>query len=477
MALRDELARLMSTDQFKLCVWSDAAFVHWSVTDGEDRSAQPMPGDVVITLGLDWDQPYKEKLFELSRKRGLRFITCIYDLIPVLFPQYCVGNVAAYFKDYFYTLAWSSEAVLCISKQTERDFKALCGQFGAPERPTRVIQLGDNVPEDVGEIAKEVRAILEKPYILFVSTIERRKNHEVLYRAYHLLARQGRADGLPRLVFVGMPGWGVGDLLKDIELDPLVAGKTVQLNHVNDAELNALYRGALFCAYPSLYEGWGLPVGEALAMGKAVLASNQGSLPEVGGDLVRYADPWNAYSWAEAIDDWVSHPETLQAAEAAVRLSYSPRQWATTAETVRALALELLEEPAFEVPTLMYPGHDFSTSAAGMHVGAELWSTGEGGFLMFGPHGALPAGRYRIRICDQPMQRTSGEVYVDFAYDSGRRTAWAGRVSVSPGPSATEALVDFEIDLPSPVLDYEIRVQVTPGMGLALTQVFIRRSG
>ena len=70
-----------------------------------------------------------------------------------------------------------------------------------------------------------------------------------------------------------MPGWGVGDLLKDIELDPLTKGMIVQLNHVNDAELLRLYESSMFCVFPSLYEGWGLPVGEALSLGKAVLCS------------------------------------------------------------------------------------------------------------------------------------------------------------------------------------------------------------
>ena len=102
-----------------------------------------------------------------------------------------------------------------------------------------------------------VQAATKQPFILFVSTIERRKNHEVLYRAYHLLARQGTIESLPKLVFVGMPGWGVGDLLKEIELDPLTRGMIIQLHHVSDGELSYLYKKALFCVFPSLYEGVG----------------------------------------------------------------------------------------------------------------------------------------------------------------------------------------------------------------------------
>lgn len=101
------------------------------------------------------------------------------------------------------------------------------------------------------------------------------------------------------MVFVGMEGWGVGELLKDIELDPLTRGLIVRLNRVSDAELRVLYEAARFCVFPSMYEGWGLPVGEALSMGKVVICSNRGSLPEVG-EVVRYVDPRNPQAWADA---------------------------------------------------------------------------------------------------------------------------------------------------------------------------------
>ena len=473
MALRDELAKLLPADVFKLCVWEADGFVEWDQGAGQVLAGVPGHGDVIITLGLDWDQPYKEKLFELSRDRGLRFVTCIYDLIPALFPQYCVGDVAAYFKEYFNTLAWSSSAVLCISQQTEKDFKALCVQFASPSKPTYVIELGDNVPTGGGDVGPDVKAVLARPFVLFVSTIERRKNHEVLYRAYHLLARQGRAESLPRLVFVGMPGWGVGDLLKDIELDPWVRGKIIQLNHVNDAELNALYKGADFCVYPSLYEGWGLPVGEALAMGKAVMASNQGSLPEVGGSLVRYVEAWNPYAWAEAIDDWVSNPGKRAEVEAAVRRQYKPRSWTNTAVTVRDVALKTLGLPSAAMGGDLFPGYDFSTQV-GVHVGAELWSTGVSGYLMFGPHRSLPAGRYRVSLFDRPAQRTSGVVHVDVVCNAGATVLGMCRLELAESHAdAEEAMLSaLDIVLPENAVDYEVRVMVGTS-ALALNRVSI----
>jgi glycosyltransferase involved in cell wall biosynthesis len=522
-ALARELSAILGPDRFSLCIWRDGRFVEWledaktpgtreldaavdlllprvasfdiarpfvlralrkfAISGGSSHSPddielkiparggeslQPERGDFVISAGLDWDYEYSQRFHEMARKRGLRIISCCYDLIPVLFPQYCVGEVAKRFTEYFIGLCWGSEAVLCISRQTQRDFVQLCRKLGAPDRPTAVIPLGDNVPVAGGETSDTVKAICRRPFILFVSTIERRKNHEVLYRAYHRLARQGRANDLPQLVFVGMPGWGTGDLLKDIELDPLTRGKITQLHQVSDSELNELYRHAAFCVYPSLYEGWGLPVGEALAMGKAVIASSEGSLPEVGGDLVRYVDPWDVAGWAEAIWQWVSDPEQVRIAERAVRRQYVSRTWAKTAEAVVALIDGLPARP--ELLMLQpAPGYDMSTYA-GVHVGAAIEATGAAGLLLFGPHWRLRAGTYRARVHGRRMRPGSETIRLEIASDTGttQHHRWTGTVAATDSAvELAQAVFRIERD----VDDIELRIIVEDGSSLRIDAV------
>ena len=292
-------------------------------------------GDVLISVGLDWDYPYYKQFYALRKHRGMKVVTCCYDLIPVLYPQYCVNDVAGIFTSYFLEVADGSDLVLCISKQSEKDLNELLERTGGARPPTHVFPLGDNIPV-VGndEISPAVKEICREKFILFVSTIERRKNHEVLYRAYHLLCAGGKRPLLPKLVFVGMPGWGVSELMKDIELDPLTRDLIVRMSHVSDAELRSLYESASFCVFPSLYEGWGLPVGEALSLGKAVLASDRGSLPEVGGDLVRYIDPWSPHAWAEEIYRIATDDAWRREWEQKAKKGYCPRTWAKAADTV-----------------------------------------------------------------------------------------------------------------------------------------------
>jgi glycosyltransferase involved in cell wall biosynthesis len=303
-------------------------------------------GDVLISVGLDWSWTFYKDFYYLRTREKVKIVTCCYDLIPVLYPQYCVGEVASMFTSYFLDIAEGSDMVLCISKQSEQDLLEMLDRTGGRKVKTHVFPLGDNVPSGGGSVSSEVEDVASEPFILFVSSIERRKNHEVLYRAYHLLCQEGKRVQLPKLVFVGMPGWGVGDLLKDIELDPLTKGMIIQLNHVNDAELLKLYQSSLFCVFPSLYEGWGLPVGEAMSLGKAVLSSNRGSLPEVGGDLVCYVDPWSPRAWADEIYRMATDEVWRTEWEQKVKTQYQARTWADAVITVKN-AIQSIESSGF----------------------------------------------------------------------------------------------------------------------------------
>ena len=358
LALCEEFEKLFPTGKFKKCVWSDEKF--WEIsapvhvhadrehgvavsskhgTGGQEyapptlRECQFQPGDVLISVGLDWEYSYLKEFVSL-KKRGVNVVTCCHDLIPIKFPQFCLDYVAQKFASYLLDLAECSRLVLCVSKQSEKDLRSFLYEAGAAAVDTFVIRHGDRIPDCVGTIDASINQAASFPFILFLSTIERRKNHEVLVRAYQHLCSQGKKDMLPKLFFVGMPGWGVDALLQEIAEDSDMKDLIVQLHHVTDAELRVLYEKALFCVYPSWYEGWGLPVAEALALGKAVLSSDRGSLPEVGGNLVQYIDPGNPEEWAEAIWPLVINPKERRRRETNVGHNYRVGTWADTALNV-----------------------------------------------------------------------------------------------------------------------------------------------
>ena len=287
-------------------------------------------GDVFVTMGLDWDYPYVAEFYKL-KEAGIHIISVCYDLIPILFPQLSLQNVARKFSSYFIDIAEFSSAILCISKQTESDLKNFISETGARNVRTEVIHLGS----DFCNKSYVEKNLINGKYILFVSSIERRKNHEVLYKAYHILCSKGLKTQIPKLVLVGMPGWGVDDLMRDILEDPVIEGMITILNRVSDSELLTLYSNSEFCVYPSLYEGWGLPVCEALEMGKLVLSSNCGSLREAGDSFVDYLDPWNPNEWATSIYKYFNNPNLVREREEYIKNNFKPYSWGKTASKVK----------------------------------------------------------------------------------------------------------------------------------------------
>jgi alpha-1,3-rhamnosyl/mannosyltransferase len=142
------------------------------------------------------------------------------------------------------------------------------------------------------------RADLDGPYVLTVATLEPRKNLDVLVAAFKLLAR----DDL-RLALVGAAGWG--------EQPTLDHPRVVRLGYVDDAELARLYRGAAVFAYPSRFEGFGIPIVEAMASGVPVVASSHESMDEAAGDAALRADPEDAQAFAAAIEAALADPAPL----------------------------------------------------------------------------------------------------------------------------------------------------------------------
>ena len=294
--------------------------------------------DVYVSVGLDWDQKDLGYLYAQKKLVDFKVLLFCYDIIPVKFPHLCVGDVAAKFAKYFSDVAWSADRILCISECSRRDLDKLLRDLGAPVPDMGIIKLGcDLGAPEVTDVATSISNILEQKYILYVSTIERRKNHETLYRAYTRLIDAGKSS-LPLLVFVGMPGWGVNDLINDLKLDPRIQPYIRILNHVSDGDLVRLYKNALFTVYPSLYEGWGLPVAESLAHGKYCLASNAASIPEVGGDLIEYIDPWNVPEWASRLEWYIDNPNHVENKEAEIRSKYQPTRWDETGANIFAIA-------------------------------------------------------------------------------------------------------------------------------------------
>jgi glycosyltransferase involved in cell wall biosynthesis len=170
-----------------------------------------------------------------------------------------------------------------------------------------------------------------------------------------LIARHG-PEPVPALIFAGQLGWMVDDLLADLAASGYLGGKIEHRPGLSDEELDEAYRSCLFTVFPSLCEGWGLPIAESLAHGKFCVASNRTSIPEVGGDLIDYFDPSDDDDALAKIERLLFEPCYLAATQARLRAEYRPRTWADCA---RALVRKL--DP--QAPQGIVDPHERLTSA------------------------------------------------------------------------------------------------------------------
>jgi len=301
--------------------------------------------DVYLSMGGDWNHGNLDYLRVLKSHTGFRAVLFCYDTIPILLPHLTLEWVAEIFPSYFENMAHCAELIVCISENSRKDLTHYLNKIQAPIPTMSLVHLGSEINLlHEGDLATSVKTVLKKPFVLFVSTIERRKNHETLYRAYTRLIDQGITD-LPQLVFVGGTGWGVDDFLNDLRLDPRTQDYITLIQDATDNDLSAMYQHCLFTLYPSLYEGWGLPLAESLSFGKFCLASQTSSMPEVGGDLLEYLDPWDVALWAQKIDWYWRHPEALKKRENLIKQLYQPYAWNDTSESILQIAQSVLHTP------------------------------------------------------------------------------------------------------------------------------------
>lgn len=188
--------------------------------------------------------------------------------------------------------ARAARCVIAVSQATADDLIEL---NGVPRQKIRVVHSG--VDEAMEAVPLPERFAIPGPYILHVGSLHPRKNLARLVEAFALVKD---TLGDLRLVLAGRPGWGYDRLLERID-ELGLAGRVILPGYVSDEERSVLYRGARVYAFPSLYEGFGFPVLEAMAYGVPVVCSNTSSLPELVGDAALTVDPLDVQGLAEAV--------------------------------------------------------------------------------------------------------------------------------------------------------------------------------
>ena len=273
-------------------------------------------------------------------------VTTVQDLSPILRPEWHPVERARFFADHFHDGLERSRHILTTSDAVRRELIGTCGVD-----PANVTAVSNGIGAAFRPIASlAVQAVLRRlglptSYFLAVGTLEPRKNLLMLMRAYCRLPAQVRERN--PLVLAGGWGWNNAELAEFHHEHGRHLG-VVHLGYVADDDLPALYNGALALCFPSHYEGFGLPAGEMLACGGAVLASTTPAIAEVVGRQAALLHPDDEDGWHEAMARLAVDPDWRRQLRQGGRQHIADRTWLRSARETWTVYRQVLglEQPA-----------------------------------------------------------------------------------------------------------------------------------
>ena len=262
--------------------------------------------DILLMLDSSWHLHVWPSV-NYAKRRGAKIIGVTYDLIPVTYPQFCDDAMERYFTNWYRRSADYFDGYLSISKTVMYD---LVDYFGTQGIATEkyifdYFTLGADFDghEDKNKSPRQsLKKLFEEksPIYLTVSTIEPRKNHRYVFETFKKLWDNNSNISW---AIIGRAGWKTGKLQEEMRKNRAYRDKLWIFNDLNDIELQFCYQHAKALIFPSIVEGYGLPIIESLKNGLPVLASNTPIHREVGGDSILYFDLSRTESLISLIGD------------------------------------------------------------------------------------------------------------------------------------------------------------------------------
>ncbi|WP_018437957.1 glycosyltransferase family 4 protein [Paraburkholderia atlantica] len=296
---------------------------------------RPASNDKFVTVGSDWSFDIPDRVEELYRDNKV-LIPALYDLIPLLFPEFTPGpEFFEQFNRHYANVARLARSVFSISEHSKSDLLDFWKRIGVTKGAPHI----DVVPlaglkrkEVLPELDKADRALLDNvkrsgEYVIFVSTLEPRKNHQLMLDIWRELHIE-RGSQCPLLLFVGMRGWGSDNMIQQMsQMNATSDGKVLWLQGVGDNLLSHLYANCAFAVLPSHYEGWGLAATEAAAFGKVCVVSSSSALSEATGGLTPAYHPLDFPGWAKELRKLIDDAEYRGELEKRISENFVQRTW------------------------------------------------------------------------------------------------------------------------------------------------------
>ena len=254
-------------------------------------------------------------------RSNVRPVYLVHDLIPITHPQFCRAGEADRHSERMRSVLKTASGVIGNSQATLDELAAFAESVGLQMPASLAAWLGSDPLLPLPTARQTTR-----PTFVTLGTIEGRKNHLLLLNLWsRLIDRFG--NGAPQLLIIGQRGWEAEPVFDLLDRSEKLRGHVVELNQCTDEELAAHLASARALLFPSLAEGYGLPLIEALSAGAPVIVSDLPVFREIGGDIPAYLNPLDASGWEAAILDYSRTSSPARAAQIERAKGFNSPSW------------------------------------------------------------------------------------------------------------------------------------------------------
>ena len=311
-------------------------------------------------------------------RKMVRPIFFVHDLTPITHPEFCRAGESARHIARMRTILTTGAGIVANSIVTLDELSRFADASGWAMPPSIAAPLGCRLPNgdrasevggrvlgvgsrrpDIGYRKLEIgrrsptsysRSPIEGPYFVMLGTIEPRKNHWMALHVWRRLVER-RGSAAPKLIIIGQRGWECENVLDLLERSTLLRGVVSELPGCSDTELVCRLRGARALIFPSMDEGYGLPLVEALSLGVPVIAGDLPVFHEVAGNIPDYLDPLDGPGWISCIEDYCLPDSPLRRAQLERLSGFVAPAWEDHFEAVDKLLGQIGVTLPFQAPT------------------------------------------------------------------------------------------------------------------------------
>lgn len=295
--------------------------------------------DIWLDIDSVWDVVCLKRhiLYPFLAKRKVKILSLIYDLLPLLYPKYFDGNINKLLFLYITSIFYYSDVILVNSKYVKNQVVKILNDLNVRKR-VEVIELGSDFTYKNHckmKIGRKVKKLKKDVFLLMVGTIEPRKNHLFLIEAYNNYLSK-KFKNL-KLVFAGRIGWSNKKILKKIKENK----NCILINEPNDKEIEFLYKNAYALIFPSVSEGYGLPIVESLHYKCPVFATNIDLFDEISKKNAILFDINNPAEFANKISFYLANKKSYARLKKNIS-SFEPISWDDSCLTLKKIIDEFL---------------------------------------------------------------------------------------------------------------------------------------